>query len=274
MEDKSQLKIFTGIGEDSINKEVSKELLEKVQEEQTDKAKERLLELERENENLRKAFYLDAYNRLEQKYKDKISEKDIEDLLKGKKLSGEAIEAFQNEREKLFEERDNKLFNDIFKGLGKDMSENQKLWNKLKRQILVGVLFGIPGLLFITVKDLIDEQFAKKELSKGITKNDNPNKMNEAEKYVEQKFGKITRVPDLINHLKSSDIFQELRENENSLREVIAYKNSKIEELTQEFEELIEDENQEDEKQEEQKAKEEEEEDEEDPEPVEGMKYM
>lgn len=285
MENQDELEVFKGLGADEIDKKdtgfkVNDDVLKEfdlngdgiVTKEEIDEVK---LRLQKEIENDKKYIkqsYLEAYEKLDKDIQSQISKDDIESLINGKFVNKESILKLQEERKKLLEDKDKELFDRFNNALGGDISKNTLLWKKIKRSILVGVIFGIPGALIVGIKDLVDEHMVKNAIKEGtevLAKTGNVDKIDEAGKIAYKYVGGIVDTKQLIENIKASDTLINLQENEKGIKEIVIGEKETRKNLEIYLEEI-------DKETSTEKIEnaEEIEEDNEDPEPVEGMKFM
>ena len=297
MENKEELEVFNGNGADEIDKRATeqvdpnKDILNLdlsninvdfnkdgiVTEEEKDKARELILNFAKESEEAVKQSYLEAYDTLGKEDKDNISEKDIDDLVKFGKINNDSVKVLEEERQKILEEKDKELFDKFNKAIGGELSKNQKIWNEIKRGFTVGLVFGVPGILFITIKDCIDNEIMKKQLreaTKELIDSKDPNKLQACENIMQRKMGAIIDVKGVIGNIKASGYVNSITRNKEELEKVstsiATYGKSVDKKMENYLDKVDEEEKEELQKQREQEEKEEEE----NPEPVEGMKMF
>lgn len=282
MENKEELEKFNSLGadeKDQKEKLTKEELLKTfdlngdgvISQEEIDIVKENIEKIVKDPNNSFGKSFIDAYNRLSKEDQDNISESDIEKLKTKKIITNDSIKKLQEEREKIIKDEEKDLFKQFNNSLNGEMSENVKLWQQIKRGFFIGLVFGMPGALFIAIKDNLDKCKVKNELKEAVkeyVENDNDEKIKNATDVIQKYFGKIFDVKGLMNNIKSSEAVLNLLINENEIKKTIHdYKEDKdkYEKETEKFIEEIFDE----------KEIQEIEEitDEEDPEPVEGMKF-
>lgn len=270
MENKNEIEMFTGIGADEIEKTKQQEIQERITE---DEARRRLEKLEKESESFRKNAYLKAYSRLDTKYQEQISLDDIENLVKGKELKGEAIEKLQAERKKILEEKDKELQKKFAEAMGEEFDKSKNAFQELKRGFLIGLISGIPGALFVVTKDVIDKKITMKEMKEAMdeyAQDGNNASIKRAERILNKKFGRIIPVSELTENIMASDIFKEIKDNKQLLKGFTNIMNNFMDKTEDKMKNMIEDMEKDELKE---KIEQEEAEEEEDPEPVEGSKY-
>ncbi len=285
MENKKELEKFNGLGADEKDKKEGmavgdNEILKNldlngdgiVTKEELDEVKKRIEEIVKSKDNPFSESFIKAYNNLSKEDRDNISKEDINALKEKGEIRNESVKKLQEERERILKEEDEELFEKFHNQLGGDMSENAKHFQEIKRGILIGILFGLPGVMFIAIKDSFDKNKVKEELNESIkeyAENGDKNKFTSAINTAQKYFGKIMDIKAIENSILASGIFQNLDKNEEELvktisscKEIMKNNKEKIDNLLDET--FLEDNQEETE----------EIEDEEDPEPVEGMKYI
>lgn len=288
MENKEELEKFNGLGADEKDKKEGiivgdNEALKNldlngdgiVTKEELDEAKKRIEEIVKSKDNPFNESFIKAYNNLSKEDKDNITKEDINALKEKGEIRNEAVKKLQEERERILKEEDKELFENFQNSLGGDMSENAKHFQEIKRGILIGLIFGLPGVMFIAIKDTFDKNKVKEELNESIkeyAEKGDKNKFTSAINTAQKHFGKIIDIKGIENSILASGIFQNLDKNKEELvktisscKEIMKNNKEKIDNLLDETflkenQEVLETEEEIDE--------------EEDPEPVEGMKYM
>lgn len=265
MENKEKLEVFDLNNDGKVTKE------------EVDKVRELLINFANENEESVKQTYLEAYDRLGKKDKDNITEKDIDDLIKFGKIKNNSVKTLEEERQKLIEEKNKVLFEKFNKSVGGDIAKNQKIWKEMIRGFTIGFVFGLPGLLFVAIKDSLDNEKAKKmlrEATKEFINSGDENKMKSAKEILNRKMGGIIDVNAIFQNIQSSGRVNDIVKNKEELEKVstsLASFGKTCDKKMEEFLDKIDKEETEElQKQREKNEKEEEE----NPEPVMGMKMF
>ena len=292
MENKDELEVKTTLGADTKNKETSKkdleieELQKQTQELQNkgidiqglSKTLENNIEkiLDDEEDEIRQNW-LEAYERISDEFKAKISEEELEDIIqkdiKNLKIdtSREELKKLADERQKLIEEKGQKILKQISENLGGDMGEAQKTWKAMKRAFLIGMFFGIPGAILMITKDLIDQQKLKNNILEKIdlySKTQDSKYLQQIKDDIYKTAGSIVDVKNVTNYLVETEIKPLLNNTTEQLKAVVNYVIEDKDIVEKSISDFLENN-----KKEEIENIKEDEEDEEDPEPVEGMKF-
>ena len=283
-ESKEEIKVIAPNGADTKDKEKSKEETEKL-EEALKNAKEKGIDVKKyeefarknikeqindEEEEIRK-HWKKAYIMLDDEIGEKISQDMLNEIIKsdieGKQIQVDIpeIKDLVEMHNKILQEEEDELFKNFNKELGGSLTENKNFWKEFKRAVLVGMFFGIPGAIFIGIKDSIDETRVKAQLKNAIKSYVTTGEemtFTRAKFMANKTLGGIVDIDKLCSNLICSEGVLALKNNNNELSKITVEYIEKKEELRKELDNLV------------NEAEEEiiEEEEEENPEPVEGFK--
>lgn len=284
MENKEELEQFNGLGADEKDKKTGiavedNEILKSldlngdgvVTQEELDIAEKRIKEIVNAKDNPYGESFIKAYNNLSQEDKDNISEEDINALKEKGEIKNESVKKLQEERKKILKDEEEELFEKFHNSLGGDMSKNAKHFQEIKRGLIIGLIFGLPGVMFVAIKDTLDKNKIENNFNEAIKEYaENGDKANfkgavdTANKY----FGKILDIKALENTIIASGIFENLDGNAEEIEKTIKSCKTTIKENDEKVKKMLE------EAVFEEETEVEEVEEEDDPAPVEGMKFM
>lgn len=283
MENKEELEKFKGLGADEKDKkeEFTKEDLLKtfdlngdgvISQEEIDIVRKNIEKIVKDPNNSFGKSFLDAYNRLPKEEQNNISEEDIEKLKNENIVRNESIKKLQEEREKMLKEEEEDLFKKFNDSLGGEISENAKHFQEIKRGILIGLLFGLPGVMFVALKDTFDKNKVTTKFNEAIeeyVESGDKDTFKSAIDIAQKYFGNIVDIKKMKDSILTDGTIQKLDQNKEELSKTIISCKEDIKNKEKEIDNLLD----------EAVFKEEEEtqeeiEEEEDPEPVEGMKFM
>ncbi len=267
MEEKNKINITSDLESDTKKDDLN---INNATGEEENQASKRIKELVKQNEKNRKALWLEAKNEYDRKYKEQITVNDIDRLVSGEKPYNEPTRKLQKIRQELLKKKEQELLNKLNENLDEEILSDSKIWNQIKRGFVIGLFTGLPGIFLTTLKDNLDYTKVKKnivEATKEYAETGNDNNLRKFNDIFQNKFGGILDVKGLTNYILSSDVFTDLKNNNDEIKKIIIEAKEEKEKSKKSLEEVLEEIEIEEEN-------EEEEEEEENPEPVRGMKFM